>query len=94
MRVPRLETYSASVAQIEVFVAGPGIDADPALEHVGGEQDWTVACPCGVADDDGERMLQCDVCQTWLHAHCSGIPASAEDPEAFVCARCSETLVA
>lgn len=75
--------------QIEIFVAGPGIDAAPELEHVGGEQNWTVACNCGVGDDDGERMLQCDMCQTWMHAYCCGVPPSEEDPASFVCTSCA-----
>lgn len=29
-----------------------------------------VLCTCGVKDDDGERMIACDICQTWMHTRC------------------------
>ena len=82
--------------QVPVYVAGPGICVagpgadDNALEHVGGPQDWTVSCPCGVTDDDGERMLACDSCGHWFHHLCCGIPCGPEDPdpEQFVCPNC------
>jgi hypothetical protein len=27
---------------------------------------------CGTQDDDGERMIACDVCGIWMHTRCSG----------------------
>ncbi|KAJ1417282.1 Zinc finger, FYVE/PHD-type [Sesbania bispinosa] len=26
---------------------------------------WTVDCSCGAKDDDGERMLACNICGVW-----------------------------
>ncbi|KAG5223884.1 PHD finger protein [Salix suchowensis] len=49
---------------------------------------WTVDCCCGAKDDDGERMLACDVCGVWQHTRCSGIPDSDPVPAKFVCLRC------
>ena len=74
---------------IRLFVAGPGIDLDNTqFRHAGGTMDWIVACTCGVTDDDGERMLCCDECGKWLHAHCTGFEDTDADPEAFTCPRC------
>jgi PHD-finger len=78
-----------SLLQIHLYVAGPGINYDASeLRHAGGEQKWTVACKCGVTDDDGERMLCCDGCGSWHHAFCMGIPDSEPDPKSFLCEAC------
>ncbi|KAJ9171057.1 hypothetical protein P3X46_019107 [Hevea brasiliensis] len=53
-----------------------------------GIERWTVDCNCGAKDDDGERMLACDVCGVWQHTRCSGIPDSDSVPAKFVCHRC------
>ncbi|GLU12175.1 hypothetical protein SLE2022_288760 [Rubroshorea leprosula] len=53
-----------------------------------GIERWTVDCSCGAKDDDGERMLACDVCGVWQHTRCSGIHDSDAVPAKFVCHRC------
>ncbi|KAJ8769157.1 hypothetical protein K2173_000932 [Erythroxylum novogranatense] len=53
-----------------------------------GMERWTVECSCGARDDDGERMLACDVCGVWQHTRCSGIPDSVSVPAKFICRRC------
>ncbi|QHN77998.1 PHD finger protein [Arachis hypogaea] len=56
-----------------------------------GLERWTVDCNCGAKDDDGERMLACDVCGVWRHTRCSNIrdidPVSAR----FVCPKCQNS---
>ncbi|KAL6956541.1 hypothetical protein U1Q18_041224 [Sarracenia purpurea var. burkii] len=54
-----------------------------------GIERWTVECSCGAKDDDGERMLACDVCGVWQHTRCAGIPDFEGVPARFVCVRCS-----
>ncbi|KAJ0041362.1 hypothetical protein Pint_27565 [Pistacia integerrima] len=56
-----------------------------------GIERWTVDCICGAKDDDGERMLACDVCGVWQHTRCSGIHDSDAVPARFVCYRCRDT---
>ncbi|CAA2979546.1 PHD finger At1g33420 [Olea europaea subsp. europaea] len=53
-----------------------------------GLERWTVDCCCGAQDDDGERMLACDVCGVWQHTRCCGIPDSEAVPAKFFCNRC------
>ncbi|KDP24219.1 hypothetical protein JCGZ_25876 [Jatropha curcas] len=53
-----------------------------------GIERWTVDCICGAKDDDGERMLACDVCGVWQHTRCSHIPDVESVPAKFVCRRC------
>ncbi|KAI3450955.1 hypothetical protein Pfo_007620 [Paulownia fortunei] len=53
-----------------------------------GIERWIVDCFCGAKDDDGERMLACDVCSIWQHTRCSGIPDSDAVPAKFFCHRC------
>lgn len=57
-----------------------------------GIERWILDCYCGAKDDDGERMLACDVCGIWQHTRCSGIPDSAGVPAKFLCRRCSSGL--
>ncbi|KAG6394599.1 hypothetical protein SASPL_145188 [Salvia splendens] len=53
-----------------------------------GIERWIVDCLCGAKDDDGERMLACDVCGIWQHTRCCGIPDSDGVPVKFFCHRC------
>jgi hypothetical protein len=53
-----------------------------------GLERWTVECNCGAKDDDGERMMACDMCGVWRHTRCFGIPDTAPVPARFVCSRC------
>ncbi|KAK4720474.1 hypothetical protein R3W88_010707 [Solanum pinnatisectum] len=53
-----------------------------------GIERWTVDCFCGAKDDDGERMLACDVCSVWQHTRCAGIPDLDAVPAKFICLRC------
>ncbi|KAK3162632.1 hypothetical protein QOZ80_1BG0091780 [Eleusine coracana subsp. coracana] len=54
-----------------------------------GLENWTVDCSCGAKDDDGERMLACDMCGVWQHTRCSGISDFEEVPENFICRKCA-----
>ncbi|KAE8673926.1 peroxidase 47-like [Hibiscus syriacus] len=56
-----------------------------------GMERWTVECKCGAEDDDGERMLACDVCGVWQHTKCSGTKDSEAVPAKFVCNRCIQS---
>ncbi|KAK4280508.1 hypothetical protein QN277_012128 [Acacia crassicarpa] len=53
-----------------------------------GTERWTVDCSCGVKDDDGERMLACDICGVWRHTRCCGIHDADPVPAQFVCPKC------
>ncbi|MCD9559567.1 hypothetical protein HAX54_017617 [Datura stramonium] len=47
----------------ELWVRGFGLDLDSELKNEGGSDNWTVKCRCGARDDDGERMVSCDICR-------------------------------
>ncbi|XP_024961858.1 PHD finger protein At1g33420 [Cynara cardunculus var. scolymus] len=53
-----------------------------------GVETWMLDCRCGAKDDDGERMLACDVCGVWQHTRCAGILDSDVVPLKFVCYKC------
>ncbi|EEF43744.1 PHD finger protein At1g33420 [Ricinus communis] len=55
-----------------------------------GIERWTIDCSCGAKNDDGERMLACDVCGVWQHTRCSGILDSDSVPAKFICRRCRD----
>ncbi|CAN0897401.1 PHD finger protein MALE MEIOCYTE DEATH 1 [Linum grandiflorum] len=58
----------------------------------GGGENWRVKCECGAQDDDGERMVACDVCEVWQHTRCVGIDDSEKAPPLFVCSGCCVVL--
>ncbi|CAH8297263.1 unnamed protein product [Eruca vesicaria subsp. sativa] len=55
-----------------------------------GVEYWEVDCKCGAKDDDGERMLACDLCGVWHHTRCAGIENADALPSMFHCFRCIE----
>ena len=63
---------------------------DNMLYHVGAVENWVVDCICGTKDDDGERMVECDRCNVWVHTRCYGYPDSGPCPDHFLCVRCAK----
>lgn len=55
-----------------------------------GTQVWTVSCPCGTREDDGERMIACDKCEVWQHTRCIGISDSEDVPPEYMCEDCND----
>ncbi|CAN8238370.1 unnamed protein product [Cochlearia groenlandica] len=80
----RLESGSA------LTVRGSGIDLESKLKLQGGCDTWMVKCVCRARDDDGERMISCDVCEVWQHTRCCGIDDSDTLPPLFVCSNCCD----
>ncbi|KAF8021171.1 hypothetical protein BT93_G1565 [Corymbia citriodora subsp. variegata] len=76
-------------SQMEVLVRGQGLDLESELRYEGGTDNWMVDCVCGARDDDGERMVACDVCQVWQHTLCAGIEDDEDVPSMFICDRCN-----
>ncbi|XP_028754978.1 PHD finger protein MALE STERILITY 1-like [Neltuma alba] len=52
-----------------------------------------VECGCGTKEDDGERMVCCDICETWQHTRCVRIPNDEQVPSIFLCKRCEQEIV-
>ncbi|OMO58645.1 Zinc finger, PHD-type [Corchorus olitorius] len=52
-----------------------------------------VDCPCGAKEDDGERLVSCDICEVWQHTRCVKIPNNEEIPHVFLCKQCEEKIV-
>ena len=60
---------------------------------------WFVDCRCGVKGvnkDDGERMIQCDICKLYMHNKCNDLPTVLEEfrmyfisKRVWVCPRCA-----
>ncbi|KAJ2469103.1 hypothetical protein EV174_006245, partial [Coemansia sp. RSA 2320] len=49
-------------------------------EDEDGEDDGVVRCVCGERND-GELMIQCEICQIWQHTLCMGIRDEAHIPD-------------
>ncbi|KAG2312598.1 hypothetical protein Bca4012_027155 [Brassica carinata] len=80
----KLESCSA------LTVRGSGIDLESNLKFQGGSDTWMVKCLCRARDDDGERMISCDVCEVWQHTRCCGIDDSDTLPPLYVCSSCCD----
>ena len=52
-----------------------------------------VECTCGTKEDDGERLISCDICEIWQHTRCVRIPNDEEIPHIFLCKRCEQEIV-
>ncbi|KAK4484107.1 hypothetical protein RD792_011327 [Penstemon davidsonii] len=59
---------------------------------IGINNDLIVDCICGTKDDDGERMISCDICQVWQHTRCVEIQDEDEIPIIFICNTCEQEL--
>ncbi|XP_057527229.1 PHD finger protein MALE MEIOCYTE DEATH 1 [Amaranthus tricolor] len=98
--IDRMESYDneevifgALESGSEIWVRGKGIDSNSEWQFVGGPDNWTVKCSCGAKDDDGERMVSCDICEVWQHTRCSGIEDTETVPPLFVCKKCCSSLM-
>ncbi|XAR73574.1 hypothetical protein NMG60_11007585 [Bertholletia excelsa] len=86
--------FGAIESGSEVWVRGVGMEYDASeTQYEGGAENWTVRCRCGAKDDDGERMVACDVCEIWQHTRCCGIADAEAVPPLFVCAGCCASLM-
>ncbi|KAG6415387.1 hypothetical protein SASPL_122798 [Salvia splendens] len=52
-----------------------------------------VNCVCGARDDDGERMVSCDLCRAWQHTSCVRIPDHHAVPDIFLCTGCEQDIL-
>ncbi|KAJ3677061.1 hypothetical protein LUZ60_002785 [Juncus effusus] len=59
----------------------------------GGDNNIVVKCGCGATNEDGERLICCDICEGWQHSRCAGVPDSEEIPRIFLCNRCENDIV-
>lgn len=71
------------------LLLGSCVDASSGARFITGVDPWTVNCSCGTIDDDGERMVACDSCETWQHTACVGILDSEPPPSHFLCGDCN-----
>ncbi|KAJ2234915.1 Histone deacetylase complex subunit [Coemansia sp. RSA 1722] len=51
------------------------------------EDDGVVRCVCGERND-GELMIQCEICQVWQHTLCMGIRDESHIPDKYYCEKC------
>lgn len=76
----------------ELCAKGLGLAFEGDLKFEDRAHNWTVKCKCGARDDDGERMISCDVCEIWQHTRCVGIKDDKAVPPLFVCESCCGRL--
>ncbi|KAK4275005.1 hypothetical protein QN277_018151 [Acacia crassicarpa] len=78
---------------VDLRIRGIGSSMLTTLKYQGGSDTWKVRCECGAQDDDGERMVACDMCEVWQHTRCCGIDDSEPVPPLLVCSACCDSLV-
>lgn len=85
--------FGAVESGMVLSVRGSGIDMENCLRYQSGADNWMVRCECGALDDDGERMVACDICEVWQHTRCCGIEDAEAVPPLFVCSGCCVSLL-
>lgn len=85
--------FGAVESGAELCVRGTGIGLENRPRYEGGADNWVVKCKCGAQDDDGERMVECDLCEVWQHTRCCGIEDTKTVPPLFLCSGCCASLV-
>ncbi|KAL2938026.1 PHD finger protein MALE MEIOCYTE DEATH 1 [Bienertia sinuspersici] len=85
--------FGAIESGSEIWVKGSRLDLKTEYKYEGGPDNWTVRCSCGATDDDGERMVSCDICEVWQHTRCIGIEDREAVPPLFVCEKCCSSLM-
>ncbi|RWV82348.1 hypothetical protein GW17_00056153, partial [Ensete ventricosum] len=86
----------------ELMPSGSSIVVEGRMEEADGEEMYEggnggskiVVCPCGGKEEDGERMICCDICEVWQHTRCVGIPDEDDVPPVFLCGRCENDMLA
>lgn len=88
------EDKSISSANTSFSSSDDAEDCAPRMEIIVSEPEQShgsgIRCPCGVDDDLGVIMVECEKCSTWQHGHCINV-ATAAEAEAYVgyvCAFC------
>ncbi|WCJ25171.1 RING/FYVE/PHD zinc finger superfamily protein [Euphorbia peplus] len=77
----------------ELVIRGTRMELNGELRYERGPENWKVRCECGAKDDDGERMVACDMCEVWQHTRCNGIDDLGAVPPLFVCVGCCDSLI-
>ncbi|XP_031498002.1 PHD finger protein MALE MEIOCYTE DEATH 1-like [Nymphaea colorata] len=85
--------FGVAESGARMWVRGRGLDLGCGLRYEGGADNWVVDCSCGARDDDGERMIACDVCEVWQHTRCGGIGDGENTPVIFFCEACGSSLM-
>ncbi|XP_028553659.1 PHD finger protein PERSISTENT TAPETAL CELL 1 [Dendrobium catenatum] len=76
-----------------VVVEGSGNCVDGEIMFECGNGEEVVDCLCGAKEEDGERMVSCDICEVWQHRRCVRIQNGDEVPYVFLCGRCESQIV-
>ncbi|KAJ0546888.1 putative chromatin regulator PHD family [Helianthus annuus] len=85
-------TKSGSKLVFQGKLGDMGMNRESIYES-GSRQRFFVDCGCGAKDDDGERMVACDICEVWQHTRCLNIPNNEEIPNIYVCSRCEQDIL-
>ncbi|KAJ7548907.1 hypothetical protein O6H91_07G032400 [Diphasiastrum complanatum] len=82
--------FGAIESESSVTLEVSCVNTSSKLRYEGGNDNWIVECVCGTNDDDGERMIACDLCEVWQHTRCHGMSDLDAIPVQFLCQRCGE----
>lgn len=64
-------------------------DREPIQSNSAFSNGWQVRCKCGVTDDDGEHMVECEGgCKTWVHLKCHKIKLGHD----WFCDKCQQAV--
>ncbi|KAF6168605.1 hypothetical protein GIB67_005217 [Kingdonia uniflora] len=56
------------------------------------KESFVLECACGAKEDDGERMISCDICEVRQHNRCARVSTTEDVPHIFLCGRCEQDI--
>ncbi|KAI3865397.1 hypothetical protein MKX03_021628 [Papaver bracteatum] len=78
-----------------IVVSGKIADREFNIEEIFEDknQNMIIDCHCGAKEDDGERMIACDICEVWQHMRCVQLTNTENVPDIYLCNRCEHDIV-
>ncbi|KAL5722056.1 hypothetical protein ACHQM5_005624 [Ranunculus cassubicifolius] len=53
----------------------------------------SIECPCGVMEDNGEKLVTCDICEASQQNRTTQISNGEDVPHIFLCSRCEQDII-
>ncbi|KAK9118157.1 hypothetical protein Scep_016250 [Stephania cephalantha] len=82
-------------ASSELVLAGRTADVETDIEgmYERSKDSGVIDCSCGTKEDDGERMIACDICDVQQHHRCAMVSSNEDVPHIFLCSRCEHDIL-
>lgn len=88
-----LDLVSKEIKSGSSIIIEGRIEKDEEEIYEGSKNNGMVDCICGAREEDGERMVCCDICEVLQHTRCVRISNDEDIPHVFLCSQCENDIV-